>query len=122
VKFAKLVFWIAGIWGLITLTPLYFLFDSIGLSAPPPITHPEFYYGFTGVAIAWQFAFFVIGSAPARFRSMMIPAIFEKLAWVLTLVALYLQNRIGPAQALSSVPDCVLGVLFTMAFVKAKPA
>ena len=47
-KFAKIVFWIAGIWGVLTLTPLYFMFDLIGRKDPPPITHPAFFYGFVG--------------------------------------------------------------------------
>ncbi len=29
-RFAKIVFWIAAIWGFLILTPLYFLFDTIG--------------------------------------------------------------------------------------------
>ena len=29
-KFAKTIFWIAGIWGLLTLTPLFFMFEVIG--------------------------------------------------------------------------------------------
>ena len=29
-KFAKIVFWIAFIWGVLILTPLYFMFDAIG--------------------------------------------------------------------------------------------
>jgi hypothetical protein len=120
-RFAKLVFWIAGVWGVIVLTPLYFLFDSIGRLTPPPVTHPEFFYGFAGVAMVWQFAFFVIGSAPARFRPMMIPAVLEKLTYVLTLVVLYLQNRISPAQALPAVPDGLLGILFAIAFFKVGP-
>jgi len=100
---------------------LYFLFDSIGLLTPPPVTHPEFFYGFAGVAMVWQFAFFVIGSDPARFRPMMIPALLEKLGYVLTLVVLHMQNRITPAQALPSVPDGLLCVLFAIAFFKVRP-
>jgi hypothetical protein len=41
-KFAKIVFWIAAIWGILVLTPLYFLYDTIGRQDPPPITHPGF--------------------------------------------------------------------------------
>jgi len=48
-KFAKIVFWCAGIWGFLVLTPLYFLFDRLGRQDPPPITHPGLYYGFVGV-------------------------------------------------------------------------
>ena len=47
-KFAKVVFTIAGILGLIEITPLYFMFSLIGLQDPPPITHPAFFYGFVG--------------------------------------------------------------------------
>ena len=120
-KFAKLVFWIAGTWGVIVLTPLYFLLDSIGRLTPPPITHPEFFYGFTGVGIVWQLAFFVIASDPARFRPMMIPAVLEKLSYVLALIVLCLQHRITPAQALPAVPDGLLGVLFVITFCKVRP-
>ncbi len=41
-KFAKIVFWCAGIWGILVLTPLYFMFDVIGRQDPPPITIPRF--------------------------------------------------------------------------------
>jgi hypothetical protein len=45
-KSAKIVFRIAGIWGLLIFTALYFLFDVIGRNDPPPITLPGFFYGF----------------------------------------------------------------------------
>ncbi len=41
-KFAKIVFLVAGIWGLLVITPLYFMFDLIGRKDPPAITHPGF--------------------------------------------------------------------------------
>jgi hypothetical protein len=40
-RFAKIVFWVAGIWGFVILTPLYFMFDLIGRQDPPPITTPR---------------------------------------------------------------------------------
>lgn len=122
-KFAKFVFWIAGVWGTLVLTPLYFLFDSIGRMTPPPITHPEFFYGFAGVGLVWQIAFLMIGSDPARYRPMMIPAVLEKLSYVLALVVLYLQNRISATQAIPAIPDGFLGLLFAIAFfrLRAKP-
>ena len=42
-KFAKIIFRIAAIWGVLVLTPLYFMFDLIGRNDPPPITHPAFF-------------------------------------------------------------------------------
>jgi hypothetical protein len=47
-KFAKILFWIAGTWGVLTLTPLFFIFNMVGRQDPPPITHPGFYYGRMG--------------------------------------------------------------------------
>jgi hypothetical protein len=70
----------AGTWGVLVLTPLYFMFDVIGRQDPPPITHPGFYYGFLSVGLAWQFAFLVMARDPARFRPMMIAAVVKSSA------------------------------------------
>ena len=56
-KLAKIVFWIAGAWGVLALTPLYFMFDTIGRQAPPALTHPQFYCGFLGVTLAGRLYF-----------------------------------------------------------------
>lgn len=117
-KFAKAVFWSAGIWGVLVITPLYFLFDTIGRQVPPPITHPEFYYGFVAVTMAWQVAFLVIATDPVRFRPLMIPAMLEKFPYVVTAVILYLQHRVNAQQLLFGSTDLLLGVLFVVAFFK----
>jgi hypothetical protein len=67
-KFAKYVFTGAGIWGIVVLSPLYWLFDITGRRYASPADYPQFFYGFLSVAMAWQIAFLVIGSNPARFR------------------------------------------------------
>jgi hypothetical protein len=123
-KFAKTIFWIAGGWGVLILTPLYFMFDTIGRQDPPPITHPGFYYGFVGVALAWQFAFFVIATDPMRFRPMMIPSVLEKLGWGIAVVVLHLQRRISAGDMALGAIDLVLALLFVVAFLKtaARPA
>jgi len=121
-KFAKVVFWIAGAWGVLVLTPLYFIFDMIGRQDPPAITHPAFYYGFVGVALAWQLAFFVIGSDPVRFRPLMIPSVLEKFIYGATLVVLFLQGRLHGTDLMLGGVDTLLGALFLVAFVKAGAA
>ena len=63
VKFAKIVYWAAGVWGVLLLAPLYFMFDVIGRQDPPAITHPLFYYGFAGAGLAWQAAFMIIAAS-----------------------------------------------------------
>jgi len=119
-KFARVVFWIAGFYGVLVLTPLFFIFDTIGRQDPPPITHPLFYYGFAGVALAWQFAFFVIAADPVRFRPMIIPSMLEKFSYMIAAFALCLQQRVRPTDLVFAGADLLLGVLFIASFFKTK--
>lgn len=120
-KFAKIVFWIAAFWGIVILTPLYFLFDLIGRQDPPPITHPGFYYGFVGASLAWQFAFIVIARDPVRLRPMMILSVFEKFSYGVAFIVLYLQRRLHPNDLTFAGVDLLLGILFLVAFFKTAP-
>lgn len=117
-KFAKIIFWIAALWGILILTPLYFIFDTIGHQDPPPITHPAFYYGFVAVALAWQLVFVVLARDPVRFRGMMIPAVVEKFGYGISLIALYLQHRLHGFDVGLGVLDLLFGVLFLVAFAR----
>ncbi len=119
-KFAKIVFAIAGVWGILVLAPLYFLVDVSGRQYTPPTLYPHFFYGFLSVTLAWQIAFLMIGSSPARLRPMMIPSIVEKLGYVVTVIVLYRQARISAAEASSALPDVLLAVLFIVAFAKTR--
>lgn len=117
-KFARITFWIAGIWGVLVLTPLYFIFDLIGRKDPPPITHPAFFYGFVGAALAWQIAFFIIATDPARYCALMIPSIFEKFSYGIAVVVLVVQGRMRASDLLFSGVDLLLGVLFVIAYLR----
>lgn len=119
-KFAKIVFWAAGIWGVLILMPLFFIFDSIGRNDPPPVTHPGFYYGFATVALAFQTVFLVIARDPVRFRPMMIPSVFEKFSYATAVVVLYLQQRMHGADLVFAGTDFLLGLLFVAAFFKTR--
>lgn len=117
-KFAKIVFLVAGIYGLIVLLPLYFMEAQTGRDYPPPITHPEYYYGFIGVGVAWQLAFLVISRDPLRYRPLMIPSIVEKASFGIAIAVLYLQQRVSTFIAGAALADSLLGVLFVVAFLK----
>lgn len=120
-KFAKVTFWIASIWGILVITPLYFLYDTICRQDPPPITHPGFYYGFAGCALAWQFAFLVIARDPVRFRPVMIPSVLEKFSFAAAQTVLFLQHRSHASDLALGGIDAVFGILFLLAFFRTSP-
>jgi hypothetical protein len=117
-KFARIVFWVAGIWGLLVIPPLYFMFDLIGRNDPPPITHPGFFYGFTGAALAWQVAFLFIARDPVRYRPLMIPSMLEKFSYSLAVFTLVMQHRMHASDLTFGGADLLLGVLFVAAYFK----
>jgi hypothetical protein len=119
-RFARFAFIAAGLWGIVVLTPLYWLFDLTGRSYSPPTDYPHFFYGFLSVAMAWQVAFLVIGSNPQRYRPVMIPAMLEKLGHVGGVAMLYGKARISVTDAQAAVPDLLLAILFMVAFAKTR--
>jgi uncharacterized membrane protein YccC len=117
-KFAKVVFWIAAIWGVLIITPLYFMFDLIGRNDPPPITHPGFFYGFVGAALAWQIVFMLIARDPSRHRPLMIPSVVEKLSYSVAVLVLIQQGRMHKSDMVFGVVDSLLGILFVLAYLR----
>lgn len=117
-KFARRVFYLAGIYGLLVLVPQYFMEAKNGRDYPPPITHPEYYYGFVGVAIAWQVLFLILARDPKRYQPMIIPAILEKFSFAIATIILYAQQRLGTTMLLAGSIDLLLGVLFIIAYMK----
>lgn len=113
---ARRIFLLAGVYGLIAMLPQYGMEARIGRDYPPPITHPEHFYGFIGVTVAWQLVFLAISRAPERLRPIMLIAIVEKLAFGLPAIALYSQDRIPAAVLGFGLFDLVLGALFALAY------
>ena len=119
-KFAKIVFFIAGIYGLLILAPIYFMENKIGRETPPAITHPEYFYGFLGAGLAWQVLFLVLSTDPVRYRAMIPPSILEKLTYAIALIVLFSERRLPfSVLAIGSV-DWIFALLFLVAYVKTK--
>lgn len=117
-RFAKIVFWIAGIWGLLVVTPLFFLKDYVGAQTPPAVTHVEFYYGFAAVAMAWQIAFLIIAIDPARYRPLIVASVLEKVGFGIVEFVLYSQGKLPASQLPLAGVDVLLAVLMLVSFVR----
>jgi hypothetical protein len=102
-NFAKRIFLIAGIYGLIVLLPGFFTEARTGHDYPPAITHPEYYYGFLTVGIAWQLAFLIISRDPVRYRPIILAGVVEKWGFAAAAVALVFATTAG---------DCCIGIFY----------
>jgi hypothetical protein len=117
-KFARITFIAAGIIGILILIPLYFQLEKVGTDTPPPVTHPEFYYGFVGVALAFQFVFIIISTDPRKYRPLMLAAIFEKFAFVIPTFYLYSQGSPLGTIIIGALLDLMWGILFVVSYFK----
>jgi hypothetical protein len=112
VRTARRVFRVAGIYGLIVLLPLFFAEDLIARSIPPPLTHPEYYYGFLGAAATMQLVYLTIATDPIRYRTLMPIAVLAKLNFVAAVAILFAMGRLKPAALGLPAIDLVIGVTF----------
>jgi hypothetical protein len=117
-KFTRIVYGLAAAYGFVSLLPLYFMIEKVGHDAPPAITHPEFYYGFLGLALLWQFVFVLIATTPIRYRPIMLIAIAEKFVYTVPVLVLYSFGQVHSNVARSSLLDPLFGVLFIVAYLR----
>ena len=120
--FARRVFQVAAIYGLLVLIPQYFLEGKTGRDFPPAITHPEYFYGFVGIAVAWQLAFLVIARDPVRYRALMPVAVVEKLAFGVPAIVLYTTGRLSAQMLGAGLIDLTLGAFFITAYMRTAAA
>ena len=117
-RFAKWVFLLSGITGVLMVTPPYFLEERFGRDMPPPVNHPELYYGFLGVTLSWQLMFLVIGANPIRFRPAMVPAMVEKASFAFAVPILYALERVTLTWGGFAALDGTWLVLFIIAYLR----
>lgn len=112
--FARRVFLVAGIYGIAVLAPQYLTEAGVGPELPS-VSRPELLYGFTGVALTWQFAFLLIARDVQRYRPLMLVAVLEKLSFGIPVVVLYLLDRTPAVTLAAGTLDLGLGALFVLA-------
>ena len=97
---------------------MFFLEGRFGRDYPPPITHPEFYYGFVGAVFAWQLVYLLVAWDPLSYRPLMLLGALCKMSFVTATFILVAQGRAPAGPAMLVTVDVVLSVLFVWAFVK----
>jgi hypothetical protein len=115
---ARGIFLISGIWGILVVAPFYFLEGWVGRQAPPPVNHPEYYYGFVGVTLVWQILLLVIASNPTKYRPIMLLAILEKLSYGVAAPMLFANGRVPAMVLVAGLIDLAWAVLFAVALGK----
>jgi hypothetical protein len=117
-RLAKWVFLAAGLFGVLMLTPQYFLEARYSHDHPPAITHPEFYYGFAGVALTCQVLFILISTDPIRYRPVMLIGVMEKASFAIATPILYFAHRAPGFMAAMAIVDALWAVVFVAAYLK----
>jgi hypothetical protein len=105
--FARVVFAVAGLFGLGQMISLY----QPGIS---PMA-----YALLGTLGAWQVLFLLIAWKPVELRPAMIPAVLEKLFWCVSLFVVYSRGSLTSVDfAAYATPNGLLGVLFALAYFR----
>jgi hypothetical protein len=103
------------------LAPIYFIKNKIGQETPPAITHPEYFYGFLGVALSWQVLFLIlIERSGAVLRDDPPVHSGKNQLWDCVDCSLVARPDPGFTLAIGSV-DWILAFLFLAAYFMTKP-
>jgi hypothetical protein len=116
-RFAKWVFTLAAIYGLITIPLTYFAEPAL-VRRYGALSQPIWFYGFLGVVLVFQLVYLQTGRDPVRYRPFMWLSLLAKLSFVVTAAAMYAAGRTVLEQALVTAPDLVWSVLFAVAIAK----
>jgi hypothetical protein len=115
IRISRNIFRISGVYGILILAPQLFRersFDTAGIH----LSHPEFFYGFFLVSLAFQVLFIIISTDPLRYRSTMIACFIEKGGHFISCLWLFLHNRVSAEMFLVSSPDALMLCLFIYSY------
>ena len=116
-RFAKWVFTLAAIYGLVTIPLTYFAEPAL-VARYGPLGQPLWFYGFLSVVLVFQLVYLQTGRDPVRYRPFMLLCLLAKLSFVVTAAAMYAAHRTVLDQALVTTPDLIWSVLFVIAYLR----
>jgi hypothetical protein len=115
-QLARRIFIGAAIWGVLIVTPLFFMEGYY--SARYGAGQPLWYYGFACVTLAWQFGYLLCGLDPVRYRPLMPIAMAAKLSFGVTGFILWQTGRTPLQLWVVTTPDLILVALFFWAWTR----
>ncbi len=119
---ARIIFALAALYGIPVLLLGLSGEAQFNAAMPPAITHPEFYYGFHGVALVFQLIFVLIAIDPVRYRPLMLVAVLEKLAFFGPALWLNSSGRLAEGGPFfGAMIDGVWALLFLLAWALTRP-
>ena len=119
-NFARWVYRVAAIYGILVTLPLLAAEKQIAIQFPPPLTHVEYFYGFALIVLAWQVAFLVIAGNPVQYRVLMPVTILEKIPYAVAVAALFVQGRVARMMLVFGFVDSVWAALFFVAYIQTR--
>lgn len=116
--FARRTFLVVAVYGFLALLPQYVLETPLGAGLPGGglLARPEHFYGFIGVALAWQVLFLIVARNPVRLRPVMPVAALEKVAFGVPALALFATSRADALIAGAGAIDLVFAAAFLVAY------
>lgn len=87
------------------------------LLAPPLAVGEEVRLGFVGIALTFQWVFWIIAGDPGRYRRLMLPGVAEKVVFAIPALALVAQGRAAPGLVPFALIDLAMGIGFAWAWV-----
>lgn len=119
--FAKWVFTIGGVWGVLIIGPLFFTEQVMADTTGKPFNHPDTYYGFVAAVFCWQLSYLVIARDPARYRPFMLLGALGKVLYAGGCWVLFAQGRIPITVPAIASPDLLLAALFVVSWFRTAP-
>jgi hypothetical protein len=113
------IFRISGVYGILILVPQ--LFRESAFAGGTQLTHPEFFYGFFLVSLAFQVLFLIISTDPLKYRDAMLACFLEKGGHFISCLLLFLQKRVSAEMMIASSPDALMLCLFIYSYITITP-
>lgn len=121
-KTISVIFWIAAIYGVLALLAGLLGEAQFNVASPPAVTHPEFYYGFHGLALVFQIVFVIIACDPLHYRLLIPVAILEKASFFIPCLLLWQADRLDSSSSIfaGGMIDGIFMLLFGYALFATK--